>query len=180
MTTLEFSRPVRVRDLKNDEMVLEISAKAEECEALARRFGIIALEKLDATVCLRPESRVVVSLRAQLTADAVQACVVTLAPVPSRIETAFTRLYSSLPERDKEALEEELLGAEDPPDAIEDGIIDVGEAVAEQLALELDPFPRASGITFDGFTTESKAERAETDRALNPFATLDRLKKDLE
>jgi uncharacterized metal-binding protein YceD (DUF177 family) len=61
------------------------------------------------------------------------------------------------------------LDAVDPPDLIEDGIIDLGGYVVEHLALELDPFPRKPGAEFTP---------PETDPEPSPFAVLARLKPD--
>ncbi len=39
--------------------------------------------------------------------------------------------------------------ADDPPDPIEGGRIDLGALVVEHLALEIDPFPRKPGVVFE-------------------------------
>ena len=59
---------------------------------------------------------------------------------------------------------------EDDPDDIEteQGVADLGEALAQQLSLALDPYPRAPGA--------SMPENAEDDAAHSPFAKLLRLK----
>ena len=72
-----------------------------------------------------------------------QACSLTGEPLPARIdETVDLRFV------------EEIVGEEDEielsADAldtlpIENGVIDLGEAAAETMALALDPFPRAAG-----------------------------------
>ncbi len=53
--------------------------------------------------------------------------------------------------------------AEDPPELIEGDEIDVGALVIEQLALEIDPFPRKPGAVFDPGPEESPP---------SPFAVL--------
>ncbi len=58
--------------------------------------------------------------------------------------------------------------AEDPPDVLEDELIDVGAYLVEHLALEIDPFPRKPGVAF-----EAPAEPA----APSPFDALKRLKE---
>lgn len=62
--------------------------------------------------------------------------------------------------------------AEDPPEPLTDGAVDAGEAIAEQLALELDPFPRAPGAVFKGFSSPREGD----DRSGGPFAALARLR----
>lgn len=173
MTQPEFSRPIRVDGLPPEEAVLEIAAEEAECAALAERLGLLALESLEATVRLEKKGRGVVALQASLRARVVQSCVVTLEPVESGLEATFERRYD--PKATDEEAEEEELGSEDLPDPLVDGTIDIGEAVAEHLALELDPFPRAPGASFEGYSTASPEEEAEM-APPNPFAALARLK----
>jgi uncharacterized metal-binding protein YceD (DUF177 family) len=75
----------------------------------------------------------------------VQACVVTLEPVQSDIETQFARLYSSQVRDEPSQIDRDL--ERDEPDLIENGQIDLGELVAEELALALDPYPHAPGAS---------------------------------
>lgn len=176
--TPEFSRPIRVNEVEAGGTVIEITAEAAEREALAQRFELQALDSLVATVRLEPESGGAVLFSADLAADVVQACVVTLAPVPSRIEASFTRLYA--PWADENLPLEEELSEDEPPDPIKNGVIDIGEALADQLGLELDPFPRAPGAAFEGFSTEPEDEREASEKAANPFMALAGLKKNGE
>mgnify|MGYP006448887657 FL=1 len=55
-----------------------------------------------------------------------------------------------------------------------DGGFDLGESVAEQLLLEIDPFPRADDAVFNDLS--SAGDDDGTQRA-NPFAVLEQLKK---
>lgn len=172
MTYPEFHRPIAVDRLGHQEKAFEIEADAAERDALARRFGIIAVEALQATVRLRlVAGGSMVSLKGRFVADVVQTCVVTLEPVPGHLEEEFTLTYGT-PEPDESPEVVVDLDAEDPPEPIDNGIIDIGEATAEHLALALDPFPRAAGASFktidDGPAEESKP---------HPFAALAALKK---
>ena len=60
-----------------------------------------------------------------------------------------------------------------PPEPLTGGSVDIGKAVTEQLALELDPFPRAPGARFEGFVG---SRRESCDDEGGPFAGLARLK----
>ncbi len=169
--TPEFSRPVVVERLGPRETVVTIEADVGERAALARRFDIPAVESLSAKVRLKPMTGGLVRLKANFAADVVQACVATLEPVRSAIAEDFQLIYA--PPGDEAAEEEvELVyEEEDPPEPIIDGAIDIGEAVAEHLALALDPFPRASGATFDQGLVD-----AGDDATAGPFAALAALK----
>ena len=61
------------------------------------------------------------------------------------------------------------------PDPIIGGFFNLGESVAEQLSLEIEPFPRSIDVCFDGFSS-SQNEQGGLERA-SPFAVLEQLKK---
>jgi uncharacterized metal-binding protein YceD (DUF177 family) len=68
----------------------------------------------------------------------------------------------------------------DPPEAIVDGMIDLGELLTQQLALALDPHPRKPGVDLDSVLAEAPAGRREAIErggASGPFAKLAQLKK---
>jgi uncharacterized metal-binding protein YceD (DUF177 family) len=137
----EFSRPVEAARLKRDEQRFEIAANPAERQALAKRFDLLALGSLTAEVRLGQIPGGLIRLSAELAADITQECVVTLAPVQSRVQESFSVLYGD----GGEALEVNLDGAAETIEPLENGIIDIGEAVAQQLSLALDPFPHAPG-----------------------------------
>jgi uncharacterized metal-binding protein YceD (DUF177 family) len=116
-----------------------ISASLEERTALALRFGLVAIDRLDSHVELELTVGGLVRLSATLMADVVQTCVVTLEPVPATVTDSFTIFYGSVDD-DSEAI---LDGDDDIIEPLQSGKIDIGEAVAQQLSLILDPFPRA-------------------------------------
>ena len=176
--TPEFSRPFAVDRLKKGEMVVEIEADAAEKAALASRFGLIAVDRLAAELRLaRVPGDAMIRMSGRLEADVTQSCVITLEPVPSRVEASFSRLYEP---REEEVPSEKDVALDpdddDPPEPVIDAAIDLGEAVAEQLSLELEPFPRASGVVFDGFSCGPAGSADEA----NPFVVLARLKPNPE
>ena len=62
---------------------------------------------------------------------------------------------------------------DDVPDIIENGVINLADIALEQVALQLDDYPRAEGEVFDyGKYSDFKTETKE-----NPFAVLAKLKK---
>ena len=65
----------------------------------------------------------------------------------------------------------------DPPDVMVDGVLDLGGVVCEQLALNIDPFPRKPGAEFETVA----ADEGEVDEpAPSPFAALAKLKEEPE
>lgn len=141
----EFSRPVPIDRIgKGDDRPVHIAADEAERAALARRFGLNGLDRLEADYTLA----IVAggwSAAGTLSADVVQACVATGDDVPARVDAPFAIRF--VPEKTLEsaAADEEVELDEDALDvmSVEGGRIDMGEAVAQTLALELDPFPRA-------------------------------------
>ncbi|HXP95944.1 MAG TPA: DUF177 domain-containing protein [Telmatospirillum sp.] len=173
MIALEFCRPIQVERLGHDERVYDLEANAEERVALAERFGILALEALTARVRVkRVTGGTQIRLAGHFSADVVQACVVSLDPVPAHLEEDFVLLFAA--EKKEDAGELVLaLDEEDPPEPIENGVIDAGEAVAEHLALALDPFPRAPNAVFEGIGDPEPDPPAK----VASFASLASLKK---
>jgi uncharacterized metal-binding protein YceD (DUF177 family) len=166
----EFSRPIRVDQISVRGTDVDITADPGERAALARRFDLVELSSLAAHVRLKPIGRDgLVRVQGSFNADVVQACVVTLAPVPASVCEGFEVTFG--PEATQEEGDdiEVSFHDEDPPDAIVGGAIDIGEVVAEQLALALDPFPRAEGARFD---QPAEAEEPEPERRPSPFAAL--------
>ncbi len=141
----EFSRTVAVDRLEAVE-TLDIVADGPERAALARRLGLDSLDALTASVTLTKfgDGRRV-RLSANFTADVVQSCVVTLEPVPSRIEATFVLVYDEDAGGPAEAEIVVLLKGQNSPEPLSGNVVDVGEAVAEHLALALDPYPRLPG-----------------------------------
>jgi uncharacterized metal-binding protein YceD (DUF177 family) len=137
----EFSRPVEAARLGGGEAVYDIAANEAECVALARRFGLVSLDRFAARVSLSRVAGGVVRLNAALSADLVQTDVVTLDPMPSHVEDEFTLLFGDASD-DTASLDPEA----EPVEPLADGRIDIGEAVAQQLSLAIDPYPRAVSI----------------------------------
>jgi uncharacterized metal-binding protein YceD (DUF177 family) len=165
----EFSRSVSIARLGDDEAAYRITASDAERLALARRFGLVAVDRFAADVRLSRETGGGIRLKAAIEADIVQECVVTLEPFISRITDDFNLVY-----RRRVAQQSEVLDVdEDELEPLEGEEIDIGEAVAQQLSLALDPFPRAPGA---GFPEAAQAETAVSARP-HPFAELAKLTK---
>lgn len=160
--TVEFSHRLPLANVPASGQSLHLSANAEERAALARRFDLLALHALQANVQLTPGPEGVILVRGSLSAELDQACGITLAPVRQSIAEPVT--WRLLPQG------MEPTDGEDDPDDIESeqNAADLGEALAQQLSLAIDPYPRAPGA-------EMPAEFSD-DGAHGPFAKLLQLK----
>lgn len=155
----EFSRPVEISRLPADGTETTIAATPAECAALARRFSLLVLDRLEATLRLEWVAGRLLRLEATLSAEVVQECVVTLEPVRSQVEDRFVLLYGPAAETNDVMLRE----GDEVLEPIVEGRIDLGEAVAQQLSLAIDPFPRAPG---------APAPAAPGEGVASPFAAL--------
>lgn len=166
--TPELYRPTATDRIPASGTTIEITAAGEELAAIARRLMIPAVERLSCRFVLtrplasgtkRREGEIVAEgvLRARL----VRECVVSLEPFAVDLKEAFrVRFVPEGTESDDD----------DPESDDEVGYagaaIDLGEALVEQLALTLDPYPRKPGA-------ELPPEANDPDD--NPFAGLQRL-----
>jgi len=181
----EFHRPIAAHDLPLSGRPFAIVATADERVALAKRFAIIAVEHLSAEGVVCPEAagrRLRVDGR--LSARVIQTCVITLEPVAAEINTAFERLYGfDLGDEWPADAAGESGGAEFyldlagdlPVEPMAGDLLDLGDMVAEELALQLDPYPRTPGAVFGGMPEETAGTagrdgQAEEERGLSALA----------
>ena len=170
--TPEFSRLVRIDTLGPGPRAMTVTAEPGERAALARRFGLEALERLDAALTLTAGADAI-AVSGRLRAAAVQSCVASGAPVPATIDEPFSVEFRPQPAT---AAEAELEVGTSELDVIfyHGASIDVGEAVAETLVLALPPFPRApdaaAALREAGVLSEEDA--AAEKAARSPFAVL--------
>ena len=178
---LELSRLVATERLGEAPYETQVVANEAERAALAVRLGLLELPRLEARLVLRrtgPGARL--RLEGHLEAEAVQACVVSLEPLASTIEEDFVQVYELEPASPPSGAAPEVTvgpGSEDEdPEPLEGGALDLGEAVAQQLALALDPYPRAPGTRVpEAYRPDGAGGGGEGGRH-RPFAALRALK----
>ncbi len=178
-----FSRMVEVAQAESKPLRVTITATEAECAELARLNDIPAIAALggsfEVTAAGRDRFRVVGSVKGRVT----QVCVVSLEPFEHEFTQPVDMIFASLAEveqaeaayarRNEEDPEAENIP--DPPAAIFNGQIDLGELACEEVALALDPYPRKGGVEFVPETEES-----EDIVEASPFAALAKLKQGRE
>jgi uncharacterized metal-binding protein YceD (DUF177 family) len=176
----EFYRPFDTGEMSEEVAEREISANDAERAALAQRFGLQALDRLSAILTVRRVRDDMFHVSGRLSAAVVQHCVVTLEPLRSAVDEPVTvtfvkpRAVATKGKAGAEGLE--VLEDEGPEPMIGD-IIDLGEVVAQQLAVSLDPYPRAPGASLEAVLPRGQvAETGEKERP-SPFAVLETLRK---
>ena len=155
---------------------LEIAPSDSERAALAKRFGFLGLPAVSArvTVDRRVGGQVVVEGR--LRGRIVQACVLTLDPVTQDLDDTFRIVFKAdmADDRDPESGEAVLNSQADAPEPLTGNMLDVGEIVAEQLALAAEPYPRRAGVKLEDVLPKSKGgtRRGAPGQQRHPFAGL--------
>jgi uncharacterized metal-binding protein YceD (DUF177 family) len=166
--TPEFSRRFALDTIGTAPRDVAIEADVEERAALARRFGLVALDHLGATATLVRDG-LGIAATGRFAAGVIQICVVTGDPVPAALSEDFTLRFIDAALLASDAEEIELSDADCDVIECDGGAVDLGEAVAQSLGLALDPFPRspAAGTSEGSWSTGPDA---------GPFAALKKLR----
>jgi hypothetical protein len=158
--TPELHRPVPADRVGAAGFEVTVEANAAERAALARRMRLPDMLALRCTFRLVRLTAACILGEGRLQAKVVQTCVVSLEDFVAEIDERFrVRFVPAGQETD------------DPDPETDDeigyagGMLDLGEAAAEQLGLALDPYPRAPGAELPEAGTETEE---------NPFAALRR------
>jgi uncharacterized metal-binding protein YceD (DUF177 family) len=172
--TPEFSRIWRVDSLGPEPRAVRIEAEEPERSALSERFGLAAIHRLEAEAVLSLQGETVLAA-GNLRAVVTQSCVATGDPVEEAVDAPF-RIEFRPPPEGGGADEEIELGEGDMDTVFYDGAaIDLGEAVAETLSLNLDPYPRSRGAD-EALREAGVKDEEQAARDSSPFAALQGLK----
>jgi uncharacterized metal-binding protein YceD (DUF177 family) len=169
--TDRFAHHLRLDQVRDGER-LDLIADEPERATIAKRLDLAALDRLEAHVCLERTGDVV-RARGRLLASLDQSCVVTGEPVAAHVDEPFALMF--VPEPPIARPDEEVeLGGGDLDIVFHDGAaIDLGSALADTLALSLDPYPRSAGAD-----AALKEAGVLSEEQASPFAVLAKLRKD--
>lgn len=164
-----WDKPLRLHELGRGAVQLRLEPDAAERAAIAKTLGLLSLPALRADVTVKPwldGAEVTGRYRAVVE----QICGVSLdrfeQPIEGEIDVRVVPAGSPHA-ASAEGGELELdPDAPDAPDVLKGDAVDVAGYVVEHLALDLDPFPRKPGATFD---YEAPVEES------SPFAALKKL-----
>ncbi len=137
LPTPEFSRMADVRAI--DTAPLHLVASTEECAALARRFGIVSIQRLEARIALEKQGEAVAAT-GTMDAQFVQSCAISAEDLPVTVHETLNLRF--VPATAVPRSEAEIELDADDLDVIDftGTSFDLGEAVAQTLALSIDPF----------------------------------------
>lgn len=136
----ELHRPVALDRIGPHGFDIVIDAKADELPVIAERLRIVGLASLRGVFVLRRIGATTIEAKGDLQAALTETCVVTLEPFDHAVHEAFIVHFVPAGTED-----------DDPdPEAIDQipsagSTVDLGEALVEQFALVLDPYPRRPG-----------------------------------
>ena len=161
---LPYSEPVRLHQVAGGvKRTLEPDAAARA--RIVKALDLASLDTFTAEMELAP-SAAGWRLSGRVRASLAQTCGITLEPLPLEIDAPFSLTLAEAVE-EEDADEIVITRDDESPDLIENGQIDLGQYAVEQLALQLDPFPRKPGAEF-----VQPPEPAE----ISPFAVLKQLR----
>lgn len=164
--------PVTVAHIPDTGLHRELEASAAERQALADLAGVRDIPLAQATFDVVPKSGGRIQVTGHVRARVGQTCVVTLEPIESEIDEEVDLIFA--PEAEVRRLadlieegqdDQEPAEVADPPEAIVNGIIDLGRIATDALFLAIDPYPRKPGVVFE-------AEVTALDPEDHPFAAL--------
>ena len=169
--------PVRVEDVPLGGQRFELAADDAVRTAVAQTAGLAGLPHLTATFDVSRRGRDGLRVTGVVAAIVCQTCVVTLEPIENRLEEAVDITF--LPEAASgravvaaEALADVADVAQEPPERLVNGTVDLGAVAIEFLMLGIDPYPRKAGAVFSA--------PASGEAVSNPFAALAAIKKRAE
>ena len=160
----------RIRDGER----IELAASEAERREIADRLGLASLDRLEAHVSLGRDGDAI-RAKGRIGAALEQRCVVTGEPVSAHVDEPFEIAF--LPEPTTSVPDDEVELAEQDCDVVfhDGGSIDLGSAIADTLALSINPYPRSAGaeavLKEAGVLSEEQA---------SPFAALAQLKERLK
>jgi hypothetical protein len=170
MSEFPITHPYELGRLSQAGDEVTIAPGKEDLERIANWAGIDAVDSLTAKIELRKLTATRFAFDADFVAGIVQSCVVTLEPVRTRIERRFSRDLLLTPTAQHPVKEIDIAPVdEDGREEIASLRYDLAVPVLEELALAIEPYPRAPGVAFEPPPDPDAAE-------VHPFAALESLK----
>lgn len=169
-----WSVPVAVAEIPEDGLHREIEADAATRAAVAAAANLRDVSRLAASFDILPSAGGRFRVGGHVSAVVGQNCVVTLEPLDSEIEEEVDVVFSpdaaDAPDEAEAAGELDIgVEADDPPEPLVGGRIDLGALATEFLILGINPYPRKADAVFE-------APAAPADPENHPFAALKALK----
>ncbi len=169
----KFSYPVKTDELNQNRYHFILEADSDELKDITEVLQVEAVRFFKGEVFLKFNKKDnILRVWGNVVADLSIKSVISLENFTQKIDTPFELFFDT--KATYKDIRDINAGIEDEvPDIIENGEINLADICMEQVALQLDDYPRAKGEVFD-FSRYAKVEPLEHD---NPFAVLQKLKK---
>ena len=167
-----WSAPVAVHQVPETGRHFDLVADENTRAAVAHAIGLRALPRFAASLDVSRQGREGLRVVGRVFATVGQTCVVTLEPIENEIDEAVDLVFAPAvaPEASDESDVHSKVVADDAPEPLVGGMVDLGEVATEFLSLGIDPYPRKADAEF--------AVPAAEDDTPHPFAALAALKKE--
>lgn len=149
-----WSVPLSVAQIPDTGLHRDIEAGKAVREAMAELAGLREILSANASLDVTPQSGGRVHVTGRVRARIGQTCVVSLDPIENDLDEAIDLIFAppeqipELADLVDEAAESEA-DIPDPPEPIENGMIDLGRLATDALLLGIDPYPRKPDAVFD-------------------------------
>lgn len=169
----DFSYPLNIDDLNQQEQHHKLKANQEQLKTLSDILQVEDIKNFEADIFLKLNLKQhKLDLWGSVNALIELKSVVSLENFEKEYNVEFTYCFDTKATyKDIKELEPSIY--DDVPDVIDNGKINLADIAIEQLALQLDDYPRKDGEKFE-FVSEFDEE---TTKQSNPFAVLEKLKK---
>jgi hypothetical protein len=171
-----WSVPIAVEQIPDTGVHRDLEAGRAARDAMAEVAGLREILSASASIDVTPNSGGRFHVAGRIRARIGQTCVVTLDPIETDIDEPIDLIFAppeqipDLADLVDDAAESEA-GIPDPPEPIENGVIDLGRLATDALFLAIDPYPRKPDAVFEPLVAAADPED-------HPFAALKALKLD--
>jgi uncharacterized metal-binding protein YceD (DUF177 family) len=164
-----WTHSVTVADIPDDGSYIELETDAETRAAVAKLAGLRDLPRLSANFDLSRRGEAI-AVRGEVTGRVGQTCVVTLEPMESDVHEQIDLVFAPPVEGEADGEDSPRRKRKgEPPEPLDNDVIDLGAIATEFLILGIDPYPRKEGAEL--------AKPAAAEGGDKPFAALAKLKK---
>jgi uncharacterized metal-binding protein YceD (DUF177 family) len=168
-----WSVPIAVEHIPDTGLHRDIEAGGAARAAMAEVAGLREVLSASASLDVTPSSGGRFHVAGRVRARIGQTCVVTLDPIENEIDEPIDLIFA--PPDQIADLVDDVAESEteipDPPEPIENGMIDLGRLATDALFLAIDPYPRKPDVVFEPLVVAADPED-------HPFAALKALKLD--
>ena len=165
MPQFSVTSEINVETIRPDsDNFFKLLTHADDLQALAERFGWVAINKLAVELTVRKVARNCWDVSGRINAEIIQSCIVTVAPLAESIDFQIDERYVRFDDKMDE-VEVRLDGAE----PLKNGAIDIGELAVQSLGLAATDWPRVENAP-DSYSVGDQ-------RSDHPFAGLSALKR---